>query len=46
MVRMYFEFEDEEEELQNAVLNDMVEIANKYEINFVISYKDYKINKK
>lgn len=43
---MYFEFEDEEEELQNAVLNDMVEIANKYEINFVISYKDYKINKK
>ena len=46
MVKMYFEFMDEEEELQNMVMDDMLEIANRYGISFVLSYKDYKINKK
>ena len=46
MISYRFEIADEDETLQILVQDSMVDIANEFEINLIISFKNYKKKKK
>ena len=45
MISYRFEIADEDEALQILVQDLMVDIANEFEINLIINFKDYKKKK-